>query len=377
MNQTQEMTQTQLWEKLKSENHVVGEMGLLKHIEQPWYVRVMLGFSGWLGALFLLGFLFISMSSFLENASAMAVMGLVCSCLAYFMFKKIENNDFGTQFGLAVSMMGQSLLLFAIISYLDKEGRYIENRISIILVIALVYELIMILIISNVIHRFLTACASLLCLVMLFLEAHMHGLMIGILTMGFVYIWLSKKLYLKPQFWVPIAYAFVMAVLIFNIFMLDNVSMMYLNEFSEDKIKRIKSAWIIGEILGGLAWLAATWMLLKKAGFASTSIQAITALAASVFICIAGYLMPGIASAVLILLIGFSQGNRLMFGLGVVSLIGFMSNYYYLLEMSLLSKSYSLAIIGGCMLICRYAYLHYFSTTQNQIAASGKENNHA
>jgi len=50
---------------------------------------------------------------------------------------------------------------------------------------------------------------------------------------------------------------------------------------------------------------------------------------------------------VIILLIGFSRGNRTLFGLGVVALLGYLSYFYYALQATLLVKSMMLAGSGA------------------------------
>ena len=46
----------QLWQQLQQQGLVTGDMPPLSNVNSPWYVRVMLGVAGWIGALFLLGF---------------------------------------------------------------------------------------------------------------------------------------------------------------------------------------------------------------------------------------------------------------------------------------------------------------------------------
>src|SRR5262249_18588128 len=47
----------------------------------PWFIRVMLGFAGWLGALFLLGFVGAAFAFVFKSASAALFMG-ACACAA-------------------------------------------------------------------------------------------------------------------------------------------------------------------------------------------------------------------------------------------------------------------------------------------------------
>ena len=59
---------------------------------------------------------------------------------------------------------------------------------------------------------------------------------------------------------------------------------------------------------------------------------------------------PGLASALLILLLGFAAGNRLLAALGILSLLGFVTHFYYSLHATLLEKSGILAVTGLALL---------------------------
>jgi len=76
----------QLWDLLKDENLVEGELPVIKEIDSPWYVKVLLAASGWLAAVFLLGFLgflgniilvlFLSTTLFLVMGTVLLVIAL-------------------------------------------------------------------------------------------------------------------------------------------------------------------------------------------------------------------------------------------------------------------------------------------------------------
>ena len=62
--QPESITSATVWQRLLEAKLVEGEMPVIdqtQSLTQPWYIRVMLGFSGWLGALFLMGFVGIFM----------------------------------------------------------------------------------------------------------------------------------------------------------------------------------------------------------------------------------------------------------------------------------------------------------------------------
>ena len=72
---------------------------------------------------------------------------------------------------------------------------------------------------------------------------------------------------------------------------------------------------------------------------------------------------PGIAAALLVLLVGFSRGNRILVGIGLLALGGFLSHYYYQLQTTLLNKSMVLAASGFTLLVARAAMQKWFGNT--------------
>lgn len=78
---------------------------------RPWYIALLLGVSGWLAGLFLLGF--VAMLFRPDSAAGAAVAGAVLLAAAWGLFKADREGAFLTQFALALSIAGQCLVLFA------------------------------------------------------------------------------------------------------------------------------------------------------------------------------------------------------------------------------------------------------------------------
>jgi uncharacterized membrane protein len=76
---------------------------------------------------------------------------------------------------------------------------------------------------------------------------------------------------------------------------------------------------------------------------------------------------PGLGSALLILLLGFAAGNRILMAFGVLSLLGFVGHFYYSLHSTLLAKSGLLAATGLCLLTA-----HFFLRRGDPTAAEVK-----
>ena len=74
------------------------------------------------------------------------------------------------------------------------------------------------------------------------------------------------------------------------------------------------------------------------------------AVGAAILVALLSVAAPGLASALLILLLGFAAGSRILAALGILSLLGFVTHFYYGLHATLLEKSAILAATGLCLL---------------------------
>lgn len=74
---------------------------------------------------------------------------------------------------------------------------------------------------------------------------------------------------------------------------------------------------------------------------------------------------PGLSVGLMIVLLGFAGSNRTLLGLGIASLLFYISSYYYLLDVTLLAKSQTLLMIGLIMLAARWCVLR-FSTENSE-----------
>ncbi|MGM8892335.1 DUF4401 domain-containing protein, partial [Psychrobacter sp. 1Y1] len=63
--------------------------------------------------------------------------------------------------------------------------------------------------------------------------------------------------------------------------------------------------------------------------------------------------MVGLLSAVLILIVGFYVGERLIFSLGLLGIVSFVAWYYYSMQVTLLEKSIGLLALGVILLVAK------------------------
>lgn len=91
-----------------------------------------MGVAGWIGAVFLLIFVGLGFKFVMESAGIAFVVGLAACTAAGALFRAKPDSDFATQFGLAVSLAGQGLVLFALTKELSTQASAIALSMSLL-----------------------------------------------------------------------------------------------------------------------------------------------------------------------------------------------------------------------------------------------------
>jgi hypothetical protein len=177
-------------------------------------------------------------------------------------------------------------------------------------------------------------------------------------------VWLDARLWAgRGALWRPIGYGLVLALLLVETFRLFGAEYLL-------GLGRLKASWfalhgpLIGRALTAavLAWSAVA--VSRQQGFAPGSPISLAAAAGALVFGLLALAAPGLASATLVLLLGFGAGNRLLGALGILSLLGFVAHFYYSLHSSLLAKSGLLAVTGLCLLAAHFVLARRFSATR-------------
>ena len=331
-------TAAQLWDRLREDGVVEGEAPEPAEPSSPWFVRAMLGIAGWIGALFLLGFVAVALSFVMNSAAAAMLVGAACCAGAYALFRTFHGQDFVEQFALALSLAGQGLLIVGLGQLLDGSGP------SFLLAVAAM-QAVLACLVSNFLHRLLASAGAAVAFALAIGELQLHGLAAPLLCAGLAWIWLEPRRWAaSAQLWRPLGYGLLLALLLVESFRLLGMEAMF---GGNDKISWMaRHGPLLGRVLttAVLVWVAAK--LTMREGFPPGSRTFTTAVGASVLIGLLCLGAPGLASALLILLLGFAAGARLLVALGVLSLLGLIAHFYYSLHATLLEKSGLLAITG-------------------------------
>jgi len=111
----------QLWLNLLEAGLVEGTAPDSDNLESPWYVKILLGFSGWLAALFLLGFISFGLDFIIESRIISVIAGISMIGGAYTILR-IPKNEFIEHLTLAISLAGQALIVFVIFDFRSSNG---------------------------------------------------------------------------------------------------------------------------------------------------------------------------------------------------------------------------------------------------------------
>ncbi len=339
------MSELNVWNELKTAGVVSGELpqSTAKAATHLWYVRVLQGFAGWVAAVFLLGFLGFGVIGLFEHGTALITMGVIINLSSYVYFKAKPESDFFNQLVLVFSLTGQFLVAFGLLELYGFSNR------QWLLLVGL-YQLLLMGFINHYLHRFLSTWFAVIALFWGFELLIYTGLGSALVAALFVWLWLDKTGWrVAQEFYEPIAYA-----LGFSLLQLNVQSQLWLNGYW---LQSNQAGWV-GQNAAGLTALVNSLVLLyfvyrmieeQRISWSSTAGR--LAILAAVIMLFSALPVIGVSSALLVLLVGFARQNKLLQAMGCVALLGFVSWYYYLLNITLLHKSLLLIVIGAVLLL--------------------------
>ncbi|MCE8021530.1 DUF4401 domain-containing protein [Halomonas sp. MCCC 1A11036] len=316
-------------------------------LDTPWFVRALQAFSGWLAALFLLGFLAMGAVFVLDNSAAAAALGLVMIAGA-FMALQMAKGDFLEHLALAASLAGQLLVAWAIASLL--EGTTVGLWWSL-----LVLQVALALAMPSLTHRAFSAFAASLALYLALAE----GIAVPSMAVGLVLLALVV-LFLNEFRWPARVRAMEALGLGLLLGLVAIQAMAYLGQplLNWRYDSGASLAWLepwAGNVLGALALLLLLRQLFKRHAQATVPSVRLAAYGAMMLLLLLSLQAHGLIQGAVVVMLGFAIGHRLVMGGGVLLLLFSIANYYYWLEVTLLSKALTLFALGGLLLAIRWA----------------------
>ena len=335
-----------VWSALAGAGLVTGEPPALR-VQPPWFVRVLLGFGGWMGALFLISFVGIGFVFIMESAPAALLAGALVCVGAAFAFVAADNRDsqFLASFAFAFSLAGQGLMTWGFARLLEPDAGSIAAAVAL-------QQAVLFVAMRNSLHRVWTAGTCAIALLVMLADWKLASLAVPLLSAPLAWIWLRE---FEAARWAAawrsagygIAGATLLAAYSDRSFMLFALLGGPAGGTFVD-ITRWTALALGAAVLGG-----ATFALLRREGVPLGSPAGRSALLITALLALASLKAPGITPALLLLVLGFANGNRLLAGLGTAALVGYLSHYYYSLQATLLEKSALLAATGAALLLAR------------------------
>lgn len=338
-------------EGLLSPSAVSGGSAVIERLHgvQPWYVRTMVGIGAWLASLLLIGFV----AGFGLAVGGSTFLGLVLVVAAVLARRQplAAGNDFVIQSTLAVSLAGQALFAWGLADLLpgaDFElGCVVVAAVSGAMFVAFpdrVHRVLMVLIAASALTALVYA-----------LEANGLVPVLGPLLAGLLVLLERRHAALLAAghgAWLrPLENGIMLAA--FGCLMLSTIYV--LPELGSD-FTFYPQPWISTILLGALLLYTGGATFERLAGplrrNASVLVHALLGLVIA-----AGWAMPGLLLALVVMLLGVAGGRRDFLTAGIAFLAVFVTAYFYGIETTLLTKSVTLIATGAVILLARWLLL--------------------
>ena len=268
-------------------------------LSTPWFVRALQAVSGWLAAVFLLGFIALGAAFVIESSVASAMLGLVMIAAAYALLHKTP-GDFVEHLALAVSLAGQLLVTWALGSAL--------NGVSADFWWALLgLQVVLAMVMPSITHRTFSAFAASLALYAALAESGMPYLAGGLVLLAATWIWLNEFRWpLRMRQIQALGYGLLLGL----------PAIQLLGRFGQPLL-----GWRSGLELGALTWLgevlaALALLLLLRHVFHHREhdiglAKRIAAYGAVAVLLLASLQAHGLSQGAVVVALGFAIGNRL------------------------------------------------------------------
>ncbi|WP_447042831.1 DUF4401 domain-containing protein [Vreelandella sp. H-I2] len=340
--------------RLSQAGIIINEPTTSTQLGTPWFVRLLQAFSGWLAALFLLGFIAMGMVFLVESSAASLTVGLVMISAAFGLFRKAQ-SDLLEHLGLAISFSGQLLIAWALAALWEAFTYPFWSLLGWSL---FGLQCALALVMPSQAHRGFSAFAACVALYMALAANAMGPVASGMALLALTALWAHEFRWPTHinhvQAW---GYGLLVGMLAIQGLAHTGQSVLFVDGMAG-------SAW--RELLPWLSVaLIALALLLVFHGVFQNLISfkgRWAAYAGAAVLLIVSFHLPSVGQGVVVMLLGFTIGHRVLVGAGVLSLLLGIGSYYYWLDSTLLMKSLTLLVIGGLLLLLRWALRQWLNT---------------
>ncbi|MFQ3786442.1 DUF4401 domain-containing protein [Halomonas sp. A29] len=319
-------------------------------LETPWFVRALQAFSGWLAALFLLGFIGMGAVFVLDSSVAAATLGLVMIAGAFALLRG-ANGDFVEHLALAGSLAGQLLVAWALGAALESvSAGFWWSLVGLQAVLALVMP--------SLTHRTFSAFAASLAFYLALTEgASAPSLAGGLVLLALTVLWLNEFRWPAHMRQLQaLGYGLLLGLLAIQVMGYHGQSLL-LGRYDYGTGLTWLEPWV-GDGLATLALLLLIRHVFRRHRYAIAPSARVAAYGAAAVLMLLSLQAHGLSQGAVVVALGFAIANRLVMGFGGLLLLLSISNYYYWLEATLLTKAMTLFALGVVLLAIRWAIRH-------------------
>ena len=330
----------------------------------PWFISLFFGMSGILASLFFIGFLTLLLDNtgLLDSTLAVFIIGGILSGIGGFLFynARIRHSPFWNSLAFAITLAGQGYIAYALLA------SEIAEPLNIMLL--LLVQLLMTVAIPNFIYRLLSATLALSCLFYLLNYYHLSEVSLGLLALitSVTHLQRYRLAAFIPTKWRMNALEITNAIGYASAYVLLSVSVYFIaaeygNSF-DSYGEAFSYNYYLAQGLLTLASLYAAYLILKRYHIKLLSAAGLLISAAIVLLGIMSIYVSGLLATSLIIIIATANSQRVLLGLGIIALVGYIFWYYYQLDTTLLVKSASMLVIGIALLLLRWVLIKgYFA----------------
>jgi len=326
----------EVWNILSKDRLIEGKIVNIEP-ESPWYIKLLLSISGWVGAFFLILFVgsFFGLIFSRDSKSIYPLLLFMGGWLIYFTYNsfKEKQSDFLEHFMLALSITGQVMVVASLIFMFEN---ILERG---VLLIITIFQAFLMWRIPNYIHRLMTSFFMASSLSYFFYTVGEPFVPTMILTFVVAWLWMNEFNFAERKKIEAIAYGQTVALLSVK------YSLYVVLGYSQ----------IVPIFASILTLIYVIWMILKESRDSYDKENLSLIIGAVALLSLLSFQVGGLVLGVMLLLVGFAHSHRLLIGLGIFSSLSLLSYYYYYLGDTLMDKAGVLALMGMAILLSRWA----------------------
>lgn len=338
-----------LWQQLQQAELVSGDLPSARSEQQlAFFLRMLLGASGWLSAVFFTAFISAAFISVSSTISSIWMIGVMLCAFSIGISHLTRLPILAEQFVFACSIAGQAQIMFAVI---ESTGN--QQLIAAALFILEIAIFFLIGIRNQRTIAVFIACGALLWL--LGQQTWIYALPAISAAAG--WLWLYRLRWYKHANYLQPATTGLTLVLWLTIVLVLLINSTELSWLGINQVNWRARMWIT-TVLTSLVCLVLAWQLIQQ------NVQHLQlrylAIAISLGVALVNLKMLGLAPLCLLLCIGIAHAHKRIIWLNLCCLVGYLMLYYYSLNNSLLYKSVLLCV-SGAVLLAFYVVLNRYA----------------